>query len=55
MPVYMTVWETASEVALGDQIQFTFAANDGDWFVVDRAGCLAAFLHLLLMESHGHW
>ena len=29
MPVYMTVWESASEVALGDPIQFTSAAIDG--------------------------
>ena len=29
MPVYMTVWESASEVALGDPIQFTSAAIGG--------------------------
>ena len=29
MPVYMTVWESASEVALGDPLQFTSAAVGG--------------------------
>ena len=29
MPVYMTVWESASEVALGDPIQFTSAVIGG--------------------------
>lgn len=29
MPVYMTVWESASEVALGDPIQFTSAEIGG--------------------------
>ena len=29
MPVYMTVWESASEVALGDPIQFTSAIIGG--------------------------
>ena len=29
MPVYMTVWESASEVALGDPLQFTSAAIGG--------------------------
>ena len=31
MPVYMTVWESASEVALGDPIQFTSAVIGGDY------------------------
>ena len=29
MPVFMTVWESASEVALGDPIQFTSAVIGG--------------------------
>ena len=29
MPVYMTVWESASEVALGDPIQYTSAVIGG--------------------------
>ena len=29
MPVYMTVWESASEVALGDPIQYTQAVIGG--------------------------
>ena len=29
MPVYMTVWESASEVALGDPLQFTSAVIGG--------------------------
>lgn len=29
MPVYMTVWESASEVALGDPLQYTSAVIGG--------------------------